>query len=196
MPRIARVTPPRFASALCADEAIVPWEAFLTLPRTAGVLAVHYSHLWEPYIIMRSPLPGARPRAGDAGVALTERNAALHEDEWQPYDEEFRSVHFDKCAMVADLAAAPHGSPDERFSLHVLPHVYLFNTHFGKAASNIASPDDLERKSEGFERFSRAVRDRGLKCRDLCPCTKIEDANTPPPWGYVAWAPQKPSEGG
>lgn len=168
-------------------EAIVPWEAWFTLPRTAGVLAVHYSQLWEPYIIMRAPLPGARPRAGDTGAELAARNLGLNEETWQPYDEDFRCLHFDKCAMVADIAAAPPGSPMERFSLYVLPHVYLFNTHFGKAASDIASPDDLARKKDGFERFERAIESRGLKCRDLCPCTAAKEAAVEPPWGWIQW---------
>lgn len=169
-------------------EALIPWAAWGAVPHSAGVLAVHYSHMWEPYVILKAPLPGDRPgmpplqpwapmpwsaEPGDPSLI----------DSWQPFDEEYRCLWFDKQNMFADLAAAPASSPSARYTIQVLPHVFVLNSHSGDSTASARTASEFALKHAGFMRLSKSVEDRGLVCRDTCPCHDKNGAV--PPWGLL-----------
>ena len=73
-------------------EAMVPWSAWLS-ERPAGLLAVHYSFIYEPYIAAKAPFP----------------SSSL--DKWEPFDEFFRAAGFDKCIFFVETAGLPWHDP-------------------------------------------------------------------------------------
>ena len=88
-------------------EAMVPWSAWLADP-PAGLLAVHYSFIYEPYVVAKAPFP----------------SSSL--DAWEPFDEFFREPGFDKCIFFTETAGLPEGDPG-KYYLQVLPQVFLLN---------------------------------------------------------------------
>jgi hypothetical protein len=88
-------------------EAMVPWSAWLA-ERPAGLLAVHYSFIYEPYIAAKAPFP----------------SSSL--DAWEPFDEFFRAAGFDKCVFFVETAGLPWSDPG-KYYLQVLPQVFLLN---------------------------------------------------------------------
>lgn len=171
---VAKPQAPRFPPAY---EAMVPWAAWAAAPpHTPGVLAVHHSHLSEPYVILKAPLPGDRPAAPPPlpwapapwDPANTGDPALL--DAWQPFDETLQGLFFDKQAMVADLAAAPPHSPAARLALHMLPQFFLLNVHAGESVATARTAEELRLKDAAFQRLADSLEARGLACRDSCPC--------------------------
>jgi len=87
--------------------AMVPWAAWNS-DTPAGAFPVHYSFIYEPYVIAKTPL---------ASTSL---------DKWEPFDEFFREPGYDKCTFFVETAALPPGTPGH-MGLVVLPQVFLMN---------------------------------------------------------------------
>ncbi len=87
--------------------AMVPWNAWLS-DDPAGLLAIHYAFIYEPYVIMKAPAP------------------STSFDRWEPFDEYFRDPGYDKCVFFVETAGLPRDDPSH-FDMFVLPQVFLIN---------------------------------------------------------------------
>ena len=87
--------------------AMVPWGTW-TSDDPAGAFPVHYSFIYEPYFIAKSPLP----------------STSL--DTWAPFDEYYREPGYDKCIFFVETAGLPRDHP-RHYDLELLPQVYLLN---------------------------------------------------------------------
>lgn len=135
-----------------AYQGLIPWGAWGVSP-SAGVLPLHYSFLHEPYFLLKAPLPVTTNTVGS----------------WGLFDEGFNSTWFDKAALHLALAAAPHSGSGPRYTIAMLPHVYLVNAHCSSATAP-RGDSDMALKDAAFHRLLGHVSRAHLSCRELCPC--------------------------
>ena len=100
-------------------ESMVPWRAWREA-HPAGLLAVHYGFIYEPYIIAKTPFP----------------STSL--DKWEPFDEFFREPGYDKCIFFTETVGLRSDDP-AKYYLHVLPQVFLLNDDAGSSGGPRAS---------------------------------------------------------
>ena len=95
-------------------ESMVPWRAWRDA-HPAGLLAVHYGFIYEPYFVAKSPFP----------------STSL--DKWEPFDEYFREPGYDKCIFFTETAGLRPDDPG-KYYLQVLPQVFLLNDDSGTSS--------------------------------------------------------------
>jgi hypothetical protein len=124
-------------------ESMVPWRAWRE-SHPAGLLAVHYGFIYEPYIIAKTPFP----------------STSL--DKWEPFDEFFREPGYDKCIFFTETAGLRVDDP-AKYYLHVLPQVFLLNDDAGSSGGPRASRHiNWERCVRFSPRPAHALCDRHL----------------------------------
>lgn len=94
-------------------ESMVPWKAWRD-NHPAGLMAVHYGFIYEPYIVTKAPFPSSSI------------------DKWEPFDEYFREPGFDKCIFFTETAGLRSDDPN-KYYLHVLPQIFLLNDDSGSS---------------------------------------------------------------
>ncbi len=95
-------------------ESMVPWRAWRDM-HPAGLLAVHYGFIYEPYIVAKTPFP----------------STSL--DKWEPFDEYFREPGYDKCIFFTETAGLRWDDPG-KYYLQVLPQLFLLNDDAGTSS--------------------------------------------------------------
>lgn len=141
---------------------LAPWRAWLS--EGAGVLPLHYALGFEPYFVARAPLPSTTPPPL-----------------WGVFDEGFRNLWFDKCALF--LAAALRGS----HALALLPQVYFLNDHALDSVDTAPrSAVEQARKRASWARLEALLAARpDVTCRSMCPCVRSELVEVMPEQGFL-----------
>ena len=140
---------------------LIPWTAWLL--GSVGPMPLHYSEFFEPYFVAKAPLP-----------------SVTHPPRWATFDEDFGNTWFDKSHMLLSLAGSG------RYTLQLLPQVYLLNDHELDSKSTAPkSKLDEHRKGASYDRLVQLQAQLGLHCPGLCPCIPKALIDVMPEQGFL-----------